>query len=410
MIDYDKWQEIFDSLQRHKLRTFLTALSVWWGIFMLVILLGASKGLQNSTKEDFEADAINTLWIWSDQTTEPYKGLPAGRYIRFNEADYENFAKMDEINYASARYRMSGDYFISYKDKSLAFDVQCVRPQHLYIEKPQIIEGRFLNENDIDQIRKVCVIGKPVKEEFFNEGNALGEYVKIKGVEYQVVGIFDEVKESETRRVYLPITTAQKIDGTDRINTIILELGDATFEESVAMEKKVRAELAVAHKIAPNDESAIGIFSGIREFREVHGILTMIKIFIWFVGIGSIIAGVIGVSNIMLIIVKDRTREIGVRKALGATPNSIVAMIVQEAVFLTSIAGYLGMACGLGVIYLIQQFMEANEIEAEFFKNPEVDMSTIFVALFILVLSGAIAGLIPAIQAVRINPVVAMKG
>ena len=409
MIDIDKWQEIFSSLRRHKLRTFLTALSVWWGIFMLVILLGASKGLQNSTREDFEADAVNSLWIWTDATSEPYQGLPAGRRIKFNQKDYEAVAEIDGIKHASARYWLSGDFFISYKNKSLAYNVQSVRPEHLYIEKPELTAGRFINLQDINETRKICVIGNPVKEEFFKDEDPLGKYIKIKGVEFMVVGVFTEAKEGETRRVYLPISTAQRIEGSDRVHNIIVELEGANLEESFAMEKKIRSMIASKYKFSPKDRKAVGIFNGIENFMEIQMVMSMLQMFVWFVGIGSIIAGVIGVSNIMLIIVKDRTKEIGIRKALGATPKSIVTMIVHEAIFLTTIAGYLGLACGLAVIYGIQQLMIQNEVEAEFFKNPEVDLSTILIALSILIISGAVAGLIPALQAVKINPVVAMK-
>ncbi len=410
MIDIDKWQEIFSSLQRHKLRTFLTALSVWWGIFMLVILLGASKGLQNSTKEDFESDAVNSLWIWTESTSVPYQGLPPGRQIKFDQEDYETVAALDGIKNASARFWMSGDFFISYKNKKLAYNVQSVRPEHLYIEKPELLSGRFLNLKDIEATRKVCVIGQPVKDEFFKDEDPLGANIKIKGVEFMVVGVFTEEKESETRRVYLPITTAQRIEGSERVHNIIVELEGGDLEESLAMEKKIRSIMASKHKIAPSDRKAIGIFNGIENYMEIQTVMKMMKIFIWFVGIGSIIAGVIGVSNIMLIIVKDRTKEIGVRKALGATPKSIVTMIVHEAIFLTSLAGYFGLASGVALIYGVQQIMEQNEIEAEFFKNPEIDLVTILIALGILIVSGAVAGLIPALQAVRINPVVAMKG
>ena len=370
MIDIDKWQEIFSSLQRHKLRTFLTALSVWWGIFMLVILLGASKGLENSTREDFEADAVNSLWMWTESTSEPYQGLPAGRHIKFDQEDYEAIAEINGIKNASARFWMSGDFFISYKNKSLAYNVQCVRPEHLYIEKPELISGRFLNLKDITATRKVCVIGKPVKEEFFKDEDPLGTYIKIKGVEFMVVGVFTEAKESETRRVYLPITTAQRIEGTERIHNIIVELEGGDLDESLAMEKKIRATMAAKYKIAPSDRKAIGIFNGIENYMEIQMVIRMIQIFVWFVGIGSIIAGVIGVSNIMLIIVKDRTKEIGVRKALGATPKSIITMIVHEAIFLTSLAGYFGLMSGVAVIYGCLLYTSPSPRDATLSRMP----------------------------------------
>lgn len=410
MIDVDKWQEIFSSLSRHKLRTILTALSVWWGIFMLVILLGAGKGLQNSATRNLSNDAENVLYIWADQTSMPYKGLPAGRFLRYTTPDLEAVDELEGTKRTSARFNMSGNYFIGYKNKSLAYSVQCVRAEHYYIENPILTSGRFINQTDIDLRRKVVVMGEAVREELFKEDeDPLGKYLKIKGIEFQIVGIFTEERKRETERVYLPLSTAQRIDGTDHVHTMIVDMGDADYDQAMAIEASVRQEMSKRLKVAPNDRQAIGIHNDAENFKEISMVMTFINTFIWFVGIGSIIAGVIGVSNIMLIIVKERTKEIGVRKALGATPNSIIAMIVQESVFLTSIAGYLGLACGMGVIFAIQKVMEVNQMELEFFHNPEVDIKLVLVALLILIISGAVAGLIPAIQAARINPVTAMK-
>ncbi len=410
MIDLDKWQEIFSSLSRHKLRTILTALSVWWGIFMLVILLGFGKGLQNSATRNFSNDAENVLYIWADQTSVPYKGLPAGRFIGYTSPDLEAIKGLEGTKRTSARFNMSGNYFIAYKNKSLAYRVQCVPPEHYYIENPILTSGRFLNQTDMDLRRKVVVMGEAVREELFKEDeDPLGEYLEIKGIKFQIVGVFTEGKKRETERVYLPLSTAQRIDGTEDVHTMIVDMGKANYEEAMVIEESVRQELSTRLKIAPNDRQAIGIHNDAENFKEISLVMTFLNIFIWFVGIGSIIAGVIGVSNIMLIIVKERTKEIGVRKALGATPNSIISMIVQESVFLTSIAGYLGLACGMGVIFAIQKVMEINEAELEFFHNPEVDIKLVLVALLILIISGAVAGLIPAIQAARINPVTAMK-
>ncbi|MEM1320395.1 MAG: ABC transporter permease [Bacteroidota bacterium] len=411
MFDFDKWQEIFDSIRRHKMRTFLTALSVWWGIFMLVILLGAGKGLENSALHNFEDDAINTLWIWSNRTSKPHKGLPAGRWVQMRMDDYEEIDNLEGVNMTSARYFPSGEYFITYKNKSLSFNVQCVHPEHEPIEKPRVYLGRFINDLDIEQRRKICVIGKLVVEEFFKEGqDPLGEYLTIRGVDYKIVGVFTESRDSEMRRLYLPVTTIQRIEGTDRVHSFTVEVGDADLAESQRIEERIRATLATRHNFDPEDTRAVGVWSGLEEFNEFKTTIGFIQLFIWFVGIGSIIAGVIGVSNIMLIVVKERTKEIGVRKALGATPGSIVSMILQEAIMLTSVAGYFGMITGLTLVYGINQFMLANDIEAEFFRDPEVSLTAVLSALIVLVVSGTLAGLIPALQAVRINPVVAMKG
>ncbi|MFK8104100.1 MAG: ABC transporter permease [Saprospiraceae bacterium] len=411
MIDYDKWQEIFTSLQQHKLRTFLTAFSVWWGIFMLVILLGAGTGLENSITHNFRDDAINSIWVFPGETSKPYKGLPVGRRISIDNDDFDKTSKIDGVRLTTGRYYLNGTFFISKGDKSFSYDVRSVHPAHQVVENTMVTEGRYINDLDIQKTRKVCVIGRTVKESFFEEEESvLGEYLQVKGIEYKIVGVFtDSGSPREMEKIYLPISTSQKVDGTDRLNMLIYEIGDASLEESLVIEEKIKNQFALKHKFSNSDERAVYVRNGIESYEEFQTVFTFIRGFIWFVGIGSIIAGVIGVSNIMLIIVKDRTKEIGVRKALGATPWSIITMIVQEAIFLTGIAGYVGLASGLGIIYGLQQIMVQNDIEIEYFRNPEVNTSVVVAALFILILSGAVAGLIPALQAVRVNPVTAMK-
>ena len=419
IIDTDKWTEIFTRLGKHKLRTALTAFSVWWGIFMLVILLGAGKGLENSAMEDFGDDMINIIGMWAGTTSKEYKGLPPGRDMRFSNDEFNLLEGLDDVDEVASRYFLWGEYSIKHKNKSLSFDVQCVNTSYLKFQDPQLLKGRSMNEMDLKEKRKVCVIGDKVESGFFPEEkirgeekiNPIGEYLNIKGTDYQIVGVITDTGwEGKRRRIYIPMATAQLVEGTDRIHQLQVGIGNGSFEESEIIKEKLRYNLAAKMKFAPSDKQAIYMWSSAEEFNNFNMVMIMIKGFIWFVGIGSIIAGVIGVSNIMLIVVKERTKEIGIRKALGATPNSIVTMIVQEAIFLTSIAGYLGMLCGMGVIIAVQWVMKENNIEAEFFRNPEVDINLVLTALFILIISGAIAGLIPALQAVKINPVVAMKG
>ncbi|MEO1259228.1 MAG: ABC transporter permease [Bacteroidota bacterium] len=413
MFDYDKWQEIFESLKKHKLRTLLTAFAVWWGIFMLVILLGAGNGLQNSFEKNFGDDAINSIWLYPDRTSEPHKGLPVGRRVRFDNEDFNLLRNhVEGVEHLTGRFWLGGDLVIENRGKTLSFDVRSVHPDHLFIENTLMREGRYLNESDIHERRKVCVIGRLVKEGFFKSGEpVIGEHITIKGTKFKVVGIFeDEGHLNEMRKIYIPITTAQRIYSTeDRIHQLILTVGDATLEESKIIENNIRQELAAKHDFAPIDKQAVYISNNIEEYEQFQMIFLGIKFFIWFVGIGSIIAGVVGVSNIMLIIVKDRTKEIGIRKAMGATPRSIISMILQEAIFLTGTAGYLGLLCGFGVVYALQSFMTENEIETEFFYNPEVDFMSVLTALIFLVCCGTLAGLIPAIKAVRVNPVTAMR-
>ena len=413
MIDFDKWREIFDSIRRHKLRTFLTALSVWWGIFMLVILLGSGTGLRNSFERNFRDDALNSIWIYRGKTSMPYQGLPAGRYLQFTNDDYELLRnEVEGVDKLTGRYYLGGEYTVNFGSRSLSYDVRTVHPDHLYLENTILVDGRFINEKDIREIRKVCAIGDLIAEELFPPGvDAIGSYITVKEVEYLVIGIYtDEGPESERRRIYLPITTAQRIDsGTETIHQLMLTIEDPSIESSQAVEERIRQQMARLHQFSPEDRQAIYVRNNLQEYQQFQTVFNFIDGFVWFVGIGSIIAGVIGVSNIMLIVVKDRTREIGVRKALGATPWSIISMILQESVFLTGLAGYVGLLSGFGLVYWINSFMESNAVEIEYFYNPEVRFGTVLLALIILVVAGALAGLIPALQASRIEPVTAMR-
>jgi putative ABC transport system permease protein len=413
IIDVDKWEEIFDTIRRHKLRTFLTALSVWWGIFMLIILLGAGSGLENSVMRNFGDDAINSLWMYRGMTSVEYNGLPPGRQINFSNVDY-NMLKNDipGIDHVTGRYYLRGDIVITRKQKSLSYSVRCVHPDHQVLENTLMPEGRFINQNDIDEFRKVCIIGRKVREAFYKEGEkVIGTYLKIKDFKYQVVGVFDDTgNEREVEMIYIPISTCQKVyEGKDRIHQLMMTVGDADLEQSQKIEAHVRAQMASIHKFSIDDEQALYINNGIEDYAEFKMVMNFIQGFIWFVGIGSIIAGMIGVSNIMLIVVKDRTREIGIRKALGATPRSIISMVMQESVLITAIAGYIGLLMGFGLVYGLNSLMISNEVELEFFHNPEVRFSTVVIALLMLVICGALAGFLPAMQAVKVHPVTAMK-
>ena len=414
MFDYDKWQEIFQSLKRHKLRTILTALAVWWGIFMLVILLGAGNGLQNSFEKGFGDDALNSIWIWPQRTTVSYKGLKPGRNIVFHNDDYDLLRnEMSDLEYVTGRYYLSGSYLTEWEGKSLQINIRSVHPDHQYLEGTIMTDGRYFNETDIKENRKVCLIGKLSKEELMGKdmGSVVGQYLNIHGTTFKIIGEFiDKGADHEMRRIYIPITTAQKIyAGDDIIHNLMVTVGDADKKETMAIADRIRQKIATKHKFDVKDQQAVYIRANIEEYERFQAVFLGIKIFIWFVGIGSIMAGVVGVSNIMLIIVKDRTKEIGIRKALGATPRSIVNMVLQEAIFLTSVAGYIGLLSGFGIIYSLNYYMETNNIEGDYFYNPEVDFVSVLIALIFLVVCGTLSGLIPAMQAARVNPIVAMK-
>lgn len=413
MIDLDKWQEIFASLSRHKLRTVLTAFGVFWGIFMLVLLLGAGKGLQNGAEYEFRDDATNSLWIYPRQTSLAYRGLAKGRSIQFDNSDYDLLkSQIAGVEYITGRFYLSSEAErITYKNVNYNFNVRSVHPDHLILENTILKTGRYINQLDLDEFRKTAVIGRVIQKEIFGDKNPIGEWMEIGGMSFRIVGTYEDTgHEDEERIVYIPITTAQKVFSTsDKINQIMVTTGNANVKEALAIEANIIDKLSQKHFFSPDDPQAIRVRNRVERFESIMQLFTMINLFIWIVGVGSIIAGVIGVSNIMLIVVKDRTKEIGIRKALGATPISIVTMVLQESVFLTGLAGYLGMALGIGLVEMVRSAMETYEVDAGFFRNPEVDGTMVIVATFVVVLAGAVAGLIPALRAARVNPIVAMR-
>jgi len=407
LFDVDNWQEIFSTIKKNKLRTFLTGFSVAWGIFMLMILLGSGNGLQNGIEYQFKSDATNTLWLWNGTTTKPYKGMQAGRQINFTNEDYD-FVKnlIPGVKEISARYFLWQNRIVSYKKEYGSFDLLCVHPDMQVIENPTLVEGRFLNEIDIQKNRKVAVIGMPVRKALFKNGeNPLGELIKINGVLFQVVGVFSDQYERDEQRIYLPISTTQMIfGGGNRIHNLTLTT-DLSPKESEQLEKNLREKLAQRHRFDKDDMGALYIGNRLKEYKQFQNLFLGIKIFVGIIGLFTIIAGIVGVSNIMIIVVNERTKEIGIRKAIGATPWSVILMIVLESVVITAMAGYIGLVAGIGLLELISANMPATE----FFRNPEVDFSVGVSATLILVLAGVVAGFVPALRAARIKPVAALK-
>lgn len=406
MIDFDTWHEILESIWKHKLRSFLTALGVSWGIFMLVFLMGAGNGLRNGVEHQFRDDAINSLWISRGTTSKEYNGLPKGRRVRFTNSDYNRLDDFEEIADLTGRFYIGGDRTVKYKDKVFGFPIRSVHPGHLVLENTIMTRGRYINERDLKEFRKVAVIGKKVVEALFDDEDPIGKFINVGNIVFKVVGTYkDTGGENELRYVYLPITTAQKVYSTsDNVHQLMVTGAGLSVPEMVDLEDKVRLSFSQYHNFDPNDRRALRINNTAKDFDSFQQLFAMIKYFVWFVGIGSIIAGVIGVSNIMLILVKERTKEIGIRKALGATPGSIVSMILKESIFVTGMAGYLGMVAGILLLMVL------SLVEVDFFRNPEISIWIALQALFILIFCGVLAGLIPAIQASRINPIEAIKG
>ncbi len=411
MFDFDRWQEIFSTIKKNKLRTFLTALGVWWGIFMLIVLMGAGTGLENGVWGLFGSQAKNALYVWPRRTTLPYEGLPPGRRVRFTSMDIQALQDHfpEEIEYMAPRLWVpSGE--ITYLGHKGSFDVRGEGPDLLHIDPIEISGGRFLNELDIEKKRKVVVLGKRVREQLFEDEDPIGKYIKISGAQYLIIGLFQSNRrgsegEDDEKTIFMPLTTAQR--ATNRPHDIGWFVCTINKKYNVAeKEKEIIALLKKRHRIDPDDPQGIGSDNVEEDVKKIDGLFMGIKSIVWFVGIGSLIAGIIGVGNIMLIIVKDRTKEIGIRKAVGATPTSIVSMILLESVFITTLSGYLGLLTSIGIVYLMNQ---ATGPDVPYFANPQVHLGVGIASVVILALAGALTGLIPALQASRINPVEALK-
>jgi len=416
-MDFDSLQEILFTLRKNKLRTILTAFGVFWGIMMLILLLGAGRGLENGADRQFGTDDRSSIWINGYKTAVPYKGYPPGRTIEFTEDDIDAIKReVPHVKHISAENRAGAHWQrtinVSYKNESGAFGVHGVANDFFKIKKYiEYRAGRTLNSLDSGDARKVAIIGTAVRDRLYPPGiDPLGTYISFHGVMLKVVGVFyDEAREGRmSERVYIPLETFQKTFGRAR------KIGQITLTPTADVdpfefEEKVTALLKFRHSVAPNDTRAISVFNYARQMQTVTQMFTAIGTFVWFVGLGTLAAGVVGISNIMIITVKDRTREIGVRKALGATPFSIVSMILMESILVTAIAGYAGLVLGVGLLELMASVIEKMGDKVAYFSNPEVDLGTAIKALVVLVLSGAAAGLTPAMRAARILPIEAMR-
>lgn len=407
MFDIDKWQEILGTIKKNKLRTILTAFSVAWGIFILIVLLAAGQGLRNGVQSQFGNDAANSIWIDAGETSMPYAGYKPGRKIQLTNADYEYVKnKVEDIDHASAVLNGWLSKTLSYKNEHAAFTVRPCAPDHHFLEKAKIIKGRFINEIDFKEFRKVCVLGLPVKETLFKNEDPINKFIDVAGIKYKVVGVFDDPGRGDNDRIYVPLFTEQRINGgKDYVNLLWVTTGTVSIERSEQMTKEIRQHLANKYHFNPEDMNAVGVYNNNIEYKRFMDLMDGIKLFVYIIGILTLVAGVVGVSNIMMIIVKERTKEIGVRKALGASPFSIVSLIIQESVFITSVAGYVGLLLGIGIVELIK----ALKVESDFFKNPEVNLTIALSAVCLIITAGALAGLFPALKAAKVEPITALR-
>jgi len=408
MIRLDAWQEIFDTVKRNKLRTALTGFAVAWGIFMLVVLLGSGKGLEHGVDYQFRDDAVNSIWVSSGQTSVPFKGLQPGRNVQFNNQDYDEVrTRVPGVEYSSARYWIFGSQQVNYKNENGSYTIRAVHPGHKVLERTKVIRGRYLNELDLSQFRKSAVLGTLVAAALFHDEDPIGREIRIGGISFKVVGVFDdEGSEREREFIYLPISTAQRtFNGANRVNQILYTTGDASLEESQEMAGETRQILSVNHTFDPEDQRAIYVNNNVENYQRIAALMSAIRLFVWVVGVGTLLAGVVGVSNIMLVAVRERTREIGIRKALGATPASIVGLVMQESVLITAVAGYVGLVLGV----LVLEGLAKAIPDADFFRNPQVDIRVAVSATVLLVVAGAVAGFFPARRAAAIRPIEALR-
>ena len=407
---YDAWQELFSILGRNRLRTALTSFSVAWGIFILVVLQGAGNGIAKGVAWNFRDDAVNSIWIYGGRTSMPFHGMPRGRNIQLHTSDMDLLAReLPGVVHMTARYAVpGGNPLVSFRDKSTSVSLRATNGAHRFIEMTETLRGRFINEADLHQKRKIAVIGAPVIKLLFPQGiDPIGQYIQVKGIAFKIVGVFkDEGGEREANMIYVPMTTAQQVyGGHDEIRQLMFTLRTESLFESKRMAAQATGLLAAKYRFHPEDPRALYVRNMVERFDQVMSVVSGMQFFVLIVGIGTLIAGVVGISNVMLISVRERTRELGIRKALGAGPSSIIGLILHEALFLTLLSGYLGLLAGVGLVEAVQAYMP----EANFFRNPEVDFSILVLSTLLLAFAGSLAGFFPALRAARLHPIEALQ-
>lgn len=419
MFDRDKWNEILEALTANTFRTILTAFGVFWGIFILVILLAAGNGLENGVKKGFDGIATNTMFMWSQTASKPYKGLPANRKFNFKNADVaalkENFP---DLLYVSPRNQLGGfegANNVVRGTKTAAYTIYGDYPELINQEPMDIPKGRFLNQQDITLKRKVAVTGQGVIKELYTPvEEVIGTYIKINGVNFMIVGVYKSKSnnrgggEEEQKKIFIPFTTFQQaFNFGDTVGWMALTANDGA--SITDLKPKILEFMKGRHSINPADDRAIGNFDLYAEFSKVQSLFAILRFIAYFVGTLVLLSGVIGISNIMLIVVKERTKEIGIRRALGATPGAIRTQILTEAIFLTIMAGMFGIALATGVLWVLNFVLDSMPSDDMMFANPSVDLAVVFFALLILIGSGLLAGFIPAQTAIRVKPVDALR-
>ncbi len=408
MFSRDTWTEIFDTISKNKLRTFLSGFTVAIGIFIFIILTGFGNGLTNTFQSFFGDDATNILRIFPSRTSKPYKGYKAKRRIELDNSDIADIKLNFPLYLEGITPRISRGAVVKYKNNSDNYQTRGVGPAHQAAEKTIIMKGRFINEDDLKNKTKYTVIGRRVALDLFGEEDPMGKFVDVGDTTFKIVGVFqDSGGEYEESYLYIPYTTRQLIEkGNDKVDQIILSYKPSIgYTGAIEFEKKLRIFLKNKKSIDPTDQSGIFIRNVSEELKRNQQFAGVLQTIVIFVAIGTLIAGIIGISNIMVFVVKERTKELGIRKALGASPRSVISMILQESIFITIISGYFGLFAGMIVLRNIGSALE----EDYFIKDPSIDLSTAIISTIILIIFGAIAGYIPAKRAASIKPIVALR-
>lgn len=416
---FDIWQEIYGTIRRNKLRTFLTGFAVAWGIFMLIVLLGAGNGLIHAFEESSSQRALNSIRVFGGWTTKPYDGLKEGRSIELDNRDLEDTQDFfaGHVEEAGATLSQSATD-ISYGAEYVNLSLYGVHPNYTKVEAIKTVEGRFINQTDIQERRKVMVLHRKSAEVLFGKAHVepLGKFVNAGGVAYQVVGLYDDEGNSEPSTAFIPFSTLQTIynKGNKLNNIVFTTKGLDTEEANEAFEADYRKVIGANHRFDPTDDGAIWVWNRFTNYLQTMNAMGILRIAIWVIGIFTLLSGIVGVSNIMLITVRERTHEFGIRKALGAKPRSILWLIIVESVFITTVFGYVGMVAGIGATEWMDaafgnQTVDAGIAEAKVFSNPTVDIGIAIQATVTLVVAGTLAGLFPALKAVKIRPIEALR-
>ncbi|EAQ38532.1 ABC transporter permease [Dokdonia sp. MED134] len=417
MFSKDRWNEILEALNANRFRTLLTAFGVFWGILILVLLLALTNGLKNGVSADFGDFATNSMFMWSQGTSMSYKGLPKGRYFNFKLEDVDVLReKYPQLKYISPRNQLggyNGANNVTYKEKTGAYSVYGDYPEFIKQQPQDITSGRYISYSDIEEKRKICIIGEDVVKGLYDKGEEpLNTYIKINGVNFLVVGTFKDPKssgdaEESANTIFVPFTTfSQAFNRADNVGWMAITAHDGTSITSI--KEQVFTTMREQRSIHPDDKRAIGHFDLAEEFGRVMGLFSILTFVGYFVGSLVLLSGVIGISNIMLIVVKERTKEIGVRRALGATPWEIKSQILQESLVLTIISGMAGIAVAAGFIWVMNSILDQVG-KVDNFANPSVNITVIFIALAILIISGLLAGFIPATRAIQMKPIDALR-